>query len=496
MTGVQVRNVGYGGWQVAPGNHAPLGRRNCFVLNDGITRVVVVADPNQAGVTGDGGDNTGVAKFYVYSSIDGAAWTLRATVTPTATARSGGGGVAMLWAASVGPNNDLHLCWHTSTGLVAYSKLTFGAGPTYTVGAEELVIAALPANAGIDWINWIDMDIAGTSGAGNPVVGFSCYRHLGGAGTETQEARLFVRNGSSVWSAQTVVQYMSTGQRAFGGGDTITIACDAQGPVANVINVMAVLGRKRFSDAADLGDVLWTFRMNVSTGAAVSNTILSPSSITFQGFSHGYNAAYRQYMLFSTGTNEWTLIGTVGRVPVVMCAWRFTYVSTTLTSLVPLQYKEFPGIAFDFSDVYSWTAQTYGIETAAIHGFTAGRLKSGMAVFTRTPIHSVRFDDTLQNFDNYNFTSPGPYGPHASGGNNRNFFTNRHMITWFDSIPGYTVGWVENKIPLSPDAVTPARLIGQCCPLVIGGRLTIPPRELGVSGRLLPMRASRPVSRL
>jgi hypothetical protein len=454
MAGTVVRSVGWGA-PYGTGRFDPFGKRATFTLSDG-TAAVVVLDPNQAGVTGDGGDGTDVSKIYVYTSSDRTTWKLRATVTPTAPVMHN----SDVWAACIGSNNNIHVCWRDSTGLLKYRRVDYAAGPVYTVQAEETVLAAIPTNGTTSYIQALDIDVCGSTN--NAII--AAFAWLGTATTSLRrvELRVWVKNDTPAWVAQPTIPITSNGQWYYQGVQDVTIAADSAGrDGANLINACVVLPRKR-NDAVDLGDVLMCFRLNVATGAAVSQTFLNPSGgIGFQGFNAGYGQGLRRYWLFSTAAGEYTLVGVASFDPLMPTVWRFTVSSSVVkTDLIGLVRFPTTGVYTKPGWWYGAVAVTYGNETAILHGIGANRyIYAQTLVFSRTPTHSVRWASSTKWDELYTFG--GAYARHAVGGSgNRNFSFNRHDMLWSASFYG-SVNWYKLEVfpaeqPLAPRSVVPA----------------------------------------
>ena len=457
MSGANVRGsgvlVGYG---ASGGAMVPTNKRAAFTLSDG-TRAAISCDPNQVGITGDGGDNSGVIKFYVTTSPDGVTWTLRATITPTTAVLA----QAATWAACIGTNNNLHLCWRGTTGGIYYKLITFGAGPTYTAGADETVLSVFPTNGNTSYVRRLDMDVAGSTN--NAVIAAYCALTASATLSNRRcEMRLFTRSNTPTWVAAATTPFTSASQWYYLGSEDITIAADAAGPDgSNNINCVVVHTRKR-NDGVDLGDMLWIWRTNVATGASVSITADTPTAIGLNGFNIGQGGGIRTYYVFPSANGEYTILGLVSITPTIQVfIWRFTVSAGGVrTDLIGQQRTNFPVNAFDRTGtLYGWGGVTYGADSAVIHGRSPNFIYGIPIQFFRTPAHTARVG-AVQTWDEH-YTFNGVRAQAIVGsGNNRNFSFNHHDVIWFAGFKGsttwYRQEWFNNETPASPRNVTPA----------------------------------------
>jgi hypothetical protein len=455
MAGIVLRSVGYGG---VGGQLSPTHKRAVFTLSDG-TRAAIVADPNQTGIANDGGDSTGVAKFYVYTSPTGTVWTLRATVTPTTAPLAN----SITWASCVGTNNNLHLCWRGTTGGIYYKLITFGAGPTYTAGADETVLSVFPANGDTSYVRRLDIDVAGSTN--NAVIAAYCALTASATVSNRRcELRLFTRSNTPTWVAATTTPFTAAGQWYYLGSEDVTITADAAGPDgSNQINCVVMHTRKR-NDGADLGDMLWIWKTTTTTGASVSITANTPTGIGSSGINTGVGGGIRTYTSFASGNGEFTIIGLVSITPSVQVfIWRFTVSSGGVrTDLIARQLTNYPNNQFDRTGVfYGWGGSSYGSDTGVVYGRTANFIYGIPVQFFRTPSHTVRVGQINYWDEQYTFNNVRGQSIHGTG-NNRNFSFNKHDVLWYAGLKGssgafhYKVEFFQSEITAAPRNVTPA----------------------------------------
>jgi hypothetical protein len=233
-------------------SNSPVAQKLTAILNDG-TRVACVLDPNQVGVTGDGGDNTGVPKAYFYTSPNGITWTLRATITISVPSTLSS---RIMASISVGANNNIHFVYRNSAHAIIYHLLTWASGPTYTVGGAETALVA--AGSG-EFYPRVDVDVAGTGN--NAVVAAYLSRTVPG---KSLNLRVAVRNNTPVWTAYTQVTLISNDYH-FNQSDEISIACNQDAISADNLAVAAVALVKKSTGGIDYGDEIFLVKQNVTT---------------------------------------------------------------------------------------------------------------------------------------------------------------------------------------------------------------------------------------
>jgi len=150
-------------------------KRATATLTDG-SIVALVFDPNQAGVSGDGGDDTGVGKFYLYHSTDGGStFTLKTTITPTLPTSTSVPTIGSFFKFK--QTDDLAFVYRASGGGAYYYKLTYSAGPTWTAGSSETILANMTVTDALNApvVKSLDADIAYIGGTGEAPVVIMAY---------------------------------------------------------------------------------------------------------------------------------------------------------------------------------------------------------------------------------------------------------------------------------------------------------------------------------
>lgn len=312
MSGSLVRQFG---WQKL---NSPAMKKATAILSDGVTRVVMVMDLNQTGVTGDGGDNTGVPKAYFYTSPNGTTWTLRATITI-----SGLAGTRVEGSMSIDSANNIHFIWRDSAGAIQFVLLTFGAGPTYTPGSTVQVAAAPGAG---ERFETIEIDVLGTST--RSVVAAFIDRT-----TATKNFRLqcWIRNAGSTWTS-IVTETLYTGDSRATYSDNFGMACDQSVIAGDNISTFSITVERRTASGIDtMGDITRVYEVNIATPALVSSTT---SPLTFN---QGLAGGIRRYKMFWTGTDTYLVTGTINNNPWKGFIYHFSYNRTTnaFTTIVP-----------------------------------------------------------------------------------------------------------------------------------------------------------------
>jgi hypothetical protein len=448
-TGTLVRTVGFNSSNT--GQHHPMGKRAVFTLSDG-TRLVVIADPNQTGVSGDGGDNTGVAKFYVYTCPAGAQspWTLRATVTPTTAPVPN----RLTWTAAIGENNNVHIAWRGGTGGIYYRRVTYAAGPAYTVQAEETVLAGPPANGNTGYIRRMDMDVAG-SGDNAVIVAYAALTASAVLANRRCELRAFTRTSTPAWVAAPTTPFTSAGQWYYLGTEDVTCAADKAGPDgSNNITVMAAVSRKR-NDGADLGAVLFRIATNTGTGTATV-TFITPTSLGSLGFGYGNSSGQILLNLYSTANNEWTMMIGLAWSPPKIGVWRFTMAGSVKTDLIALQSYTWTDSDLQRLDGWHWMHCSFGNDTALFGGVgTNGLVYTVPLQFFRTPSHRVRYGAFSRWMEGENFGGYGGWSSYGTSGN-KHLSLNHHGSLWYGKANNFKILYKPAELPNSPAFVVPA----------------------------------------
>lgn len=328
------------------------------LLSDGVTRVAMVMDANQTGVTGDGGDNTGVPKAYVYTSSNGSTWTLRATITISVLAslstRPSG-------SFSVGANNNIHFVYRASDGTVKYHLITFGAGPTYTPGAAE---TALPAAAANEFYVRIDVDALGTGNNAIVAAGFSRT-----VATKSYVLRSAVRTNTPAWVSLANQTLVSNDQH-MAYTDEITVAADQTAIGGDFLTTAAIWVGRKTAGGIDTGDPLYVLKINVSTGVAATFTR------QFNNLFSGVGGGFRKLKLFNTATDTYVLAGSLGADPYRMVVGKFSLTRSTMA----------------YTQILPWTTRDQGRADRTLENFhwaDVAYCPGDRLVFTRRSLSST-----------------------------------------------------------------------------------------------------------
>lgn len=303
--GSTVRSIGY-----SKSNSFAM-QKTTGLLSDG-TRVVCVHDANQTGVSGDGGDGTGVAKAYFYTSSNGATWTLRATVT---TAIDDG---RPFGSMSIGANNNIHFCYRDSDGSIKYVLLTYSAGPTYSVGSVENVYSAPPA--GEAFVR-VDIDVCGTS---NNAVIAGGYRSLN-SGDLFYRLRAKIRTNGGSWSDIGNNSVISNDKQA-PYTDSVYVAGDQSAIGGDNLTTFCVTVNRKQLNGSDSGDWIYFCRVNVSTGGSATWYKAISNLNANQG------GGYRPFRPFWVGADSWVVAGSIGTAPIKYFVGKLTLNRATMSS--------------------------------------------------------------------------------------------------------------------------------------------------------------------
>lgn len=282
----------------------PMVKRGTAMLSDGSV-VCCVVDNNIAGGAGDG---TGVAKIYIYHSPDRVTFTLKNTITPAAAIY--GSGYYPRVAMAIGPDNALHIAYvQDGDAQVKYQKYTFAAGPIWTAGSVETVKGA----PGVQPFHVrIDMDV-------HPTLNVPLIVSVAANGNNFYHFNWVKRTSDSTWRELQTTIWTTQGVYH----TDITCAWDRSASTG-------LSGRTNFAvcfsktSGTDFGDELKTYNVDTAAGASA---ILGGTLINTLNINQG--ARFRKNWLFSTGTNEWTIISAIGTTSASMSAFRFKITPAT-----------------------------------------------------------------------------------------------------------------------------------------------------------------------
>lgn len=291
--------------------NSPVAQKLTGILNDG-TRVACVLDMNQTGVTGDGGDGTGVPKAYFYTSSNGVTWTLRATITisvPTTLS------TRILASMSIGANNNIHFVYRNSAHTLIYQLLTWSAGPAYAVGAAETLTGSAPA-AG-EFYPRVDIDVAGTGN--NAIVAAHLSRTVT---TKSLNLRVWYRNNTPAWSSFTQVAMISNDYH-FNQTDEISISANQDANDGSNINTAAIALVKKSAGGIDYGDEIFLVKatMTATTGPTVVSGV--------KNFNVNIGGGIRKPKLHWVATDTWILCEALNVLPYRVMVGKFSMNRTT-----------------------------------------------------------------------------------------------------------------------------------------------------------------------
>lgn len=413
-------------------------------LADG-TRVVCVPDYNQVGVTGDGGDGTGVPKLKIYTSpTETDTWTLRVTMTISGSSYASG---KIVGSMAVGGNDNLHICYISSSGTLIYNLLT-RSGATWTVGANETVAAALPAG---EFMSRVDMDVCGVNN--NAFIALAKFKSTGA--TYSKVAR-YLRKLSNTWQSmgdQNFITGTTTNAIPSGYTNTVAVAADSTVIAADNLSTVCYIMPRKATTGVDYGDLAYIMTVNVSTGAVVANIPLFGTGNINKGKGNGY----REYRLFSVGMDTWILGGTVEIQPWTTCAMKFYFDRTTnsITTLAPLTTWASGGAARN--DTINWTDCFYYNKTLTFLD------TGGLNAYSRV----VKFDDAAKKVsggvDHY-WSNSYLYGGSLGfrqvwAGTQRNYVDTPPVMMYYSSntsVKGYRFESESKVRPMTAVKPTPA----------------------------------------
>lgn len=220
----------------------PLVKRSQATLSDG-NSVQMVVDMNQTGITGAGGDGTGVPKILFYTcpntTVAAPVWTLRATITyPAATT------ARTIASMAVDLNNNIHVMFQAGDRSIRYCLLTYSGGPAFSVGSQVTALA-IPGG-GISYSR-LDVDVLGT-GSTSPVLAVFAFNGT----TLTSYVISVVRTSGGSFVQHANVTLSPAGKSIAGGSPDITVACEKGAAGANT-SFLVVATRKGVT--SDLGDI-------------------------------------------------------------------------------------------------------------------------------------------------------------------------------------------------------------------------------------------------
>jgi hypothetical protein len=423
-------------------------KRSNAVLSDGSV-VTMVQDHNQTGVTGDGGDGTGVAKLYImHCPVGSSVWTLKATINGIAA------GITWRGTASicVDASDNLHVAWRDcSNANVYYTKLTYSAGPTWSVGSNTLIRTHVTSNAIVD----LDIDCIGTGD--NPViVGVSIKTDA----TQNYTLWAWVKNNSGTWISQGTTTLIN-GAYTYYACDDVTVAAATEAVGGDNIGNFAVAIARKGSNGTDYGDLLYMFKVNISTG---TNSLRKGILGSFggdgytggnTGFNMGIGGGYRYYWLFYVGSNQWILAGQINTDPWTASIYAFSWNPTTnvATAIIPLTSSQNLGTVYRKSSVV-WAAISYSKSTNTLEFMAQSNYYSyGFVAAVDLTAKIVRFAPSRAGENYYRYSGVNPSVSY-SGAQSRN---TTPSTSWFQfyyyktsTANAYRNEIYKQPVPLAP----------------------------------------------
>jgi hypothetical protein len=412
--GVLVRSIGTNFNKV-------YGKRAFHWLSTAGRCVAVVPDMNQTGVTGDGGDNTGVGKIYLYYSIDsGVTWTLKATITTDVVPTDN-----FVFSSAVDSADNVHVVWKNHASGVLYNQIAFtAASQTYTPGTN-LTIYTFASNYSP---YWVEIDTLSDTQAGWAVVAIYSESTSGTTGGRIQH--YFVKAG--VLFTGTNIQLFSSDTQVSGTRE-LSLAC-SHAPIASNTGIYAIVVSQNQTAGGDKGDMLYIVRVNTSTGAWIGTSAAIKLGNAKLGGGH------RRYQIFSeTTSNTFSVVGLFAGVThyfyqfSVDVAGNKTDVVTPRTLAVSRPNQ--------LQDVTSWATfarqVVNGISYFHTYGHTAYNPYNIATVIQSPGASTVTWNTNLRVWDYQPDYTSDPTS--QIGGANRNFGNMPGILQWWNNNATYRV---------------------------------------------------------
>lgn len=338
-------------------NTAPIVKRMTAVLSDG-SLLVAVADLNQASVTGDGGDNTGVPKVYFYHSFDRTTFTLKATATINTLASQ------VICSMAIDSGNHLHFVYRNSTGAISYFRGAYLAGggtPTWTLGATSQVAATPLSGSTLVQYTRLDIDVLGTSTTNPCVAGILSDTR---AGSKKVDLRCYVMNNSAAWVPQTVVTLVAN-DSALAYSDDVSISANQTAIAGDNMAYFAASAQRIGSTNKDYGGVVYMFKTLITTG------VTQRADNIHAAYGAGYGDMQRKFWIFNISDKRWALLGCIDTAPWTGYTYVWDWNSTTnvAATVVPPTISSGNGAVSNKYSRNVWMTATYsrGTNTFAFY---------------------------------------------------------------------------------------------------------------------------------
>jgi len=430
MPGVVVRSIS----RTSSNGLGPIAKRTVHRLSDG-NLVAVILDSNSTAYTGDGGDNTNIAKIYIYSSSTGEVWTLRATITTDLTGLD-----PVEYSSCIDVSNNVHVIWKAHDQSVKYIKVAYAAGPAFTPGTIRTPYTVV---AGYN-TSRVDIDSLGNS-TDDVVMALYSWK----AATNSI-IRMYHTNGGGA-TIHTLAA-VTLGGVPKTDTDYITMAGCKDAIVANVATFAIIINQ---AFAKDLGERMQIIQINTSTGAQIASapTITLPDA--------GKAGGLRQFTMICPDTQPRTfyvtgVFGDTTTAGGTMAAWKFTVNSgVTRTDVVPFQTKsmaggghtsgyaagwQFGNAAFDGTDQVLLFLTTTNFTYSCMVDFS-----TGVAVWRNAPYQ----------FDGLGFGISGAAISTVSAGGSRNLTVGTvGCLVWYGKAM-YQVRYLGILVPPVPVNISP-----------------------------------------
>lgn len=385
--------------------------------------VLLYVDSNPSGF----GDGSGIRKMYLYhaSAANPNTWTLKNTITPTSAL-----GTFSYVSMAVDSADNIHIGFIPADGTVRYYLLTFVAGPTWTASAQ------ISVNTGTTTHRALDIDVLTGTVA---VIGTQVF-----ATSASNIFRSYIRRSSDNTWIQLTDQTINTtnAQTTNLTIPYLSIARDTTAAVANEMYFVYIIGEY---GASDPGDDLRYKKVNVSTGAQVSDTSIYSTILSGQG------SVVRNYMIFSRGDNKFILGALYGSVVTI-----YYFNRTNILSFVTATKSRY-GATSPFMGSFLSTEKSLGVivQTRKFNDFN---------LYTYyTSAHVFKLDDVTNGITDLNaeYRFVGAFNNSAVcmyGGANRNNLTSTRkatVVTHYGGSDNY-VQFGYNDAPLVPSVTSPA----------------------------------------